>query len=488
MIKNLFFIIFFINLTIPKAGIYLRIPGQIRVPLTLGYVVFLLLFLIWVISNIKKSRAIFLGSFIKKVGIFYLFYAFLIYFIHRHSGYSGLIMVRYVIYSGSLAAFYLALDMAGREGKLTGLIKIIAISMSLVSIYGLLQVFFDSEQIALVGLTEIYGSPEEPIITPDDDVFLVQEGSGTMKNSMFAKGDSADDSDRRVYVGRKVFSTFHHGNVFGSHLVLFSPIIFSLVGAVRQRRQKAIYFCLAVITFLSLLFANSRGALIGFFVSCLTLFLISAEKKKTFLSLTLVLLSGIIFFNLILNLAQRYNFKITSVDARLYRRIVVQGRGCQDIFKMPRLIMEKIRHQEMSVDEGEKGTDYRLNRLTNYRYRDFKEFCRELFSKGNIKFLIFGRGYTGMRVYQNLYFNLLYHLGIVGLFLFLSIVIYILRTGVKAVRGDESGGLIAGGISGIAGFLVHNLFDNLFYFPPMALNFWILSGLVLGIAGYKEKS
>jgi len=484
IIQGLFFISLFINLTIPKAGIYLRKGEDVRIPFALGSIIFSLLFLIWLISNTRDLKNIFLGSTLKKIGVFYIFYTLLRYCLTDFTEYKyiGRVIVHYIVYGGYLLVLYLAMDMARFGRKIIPVvIKIIVISMCIVSLYGLMQVFFDSQKISLAGITETYGSPEELLVTYIHNGTHIEEGSASMKNLIATK----DNSGKTVFIGRKVFSTFHHGNLFGSHLVLFAPVIFSMIHIVIQKKWKIVYFCLGVSIFLSLLFANSRGALIGFLGSCLTLFLISKEKKKIFVLLTLILLSGILLFNLILNAAEIYNFKITSADALLYRRGIASR--YRSIFEIPRLFKGKLSSPAGSLADAEiepDSADIKLDRVTNYRYRQFKKFYKILFSEKNISYVIFGRGYRGMKVYQNLYFNLFYNLGILGLCLFLYIVIYILWVSIKSGIISKTGNnvvdrvLVMGGISGIVGFLIHSLFDNLFFFPPFGINFWILGGLV----------
>ena len=205
-------------------------------------------------------------------------------------------------------------------------------------------------------------------------------------------------------------------------------------------------------------------------------------KKQLFLLLTMVLLSGIVAFNFILITAQKFNLKITSADPKVYQEKFVRDRyGI--LFNAPWLI-KKVEQDSL---------DSRLNKMSNYRYLQYKKFYKEFFRQQNIKYLLFGRGYGGFNVYQNLYLNLLAYLGILGFSMYMYIIIYILWRGIKSgVISDPEAGIAAramvmGGISGIVGFGVNNLFDNLIYFPPFGLNFWILSGLVLGNS-YREKN
>jgi O-antigen ligase len=87
---------------------------------------------------------------------------------------------------------------------------------------------------------------------------------------------------------------------------------------------------------------------------------------------------------------------------------------------------------------------------------------------------------------NNLYFETLASLGIAGLGALLLVVVGLARAARTAVRqhgGASVAGLIAAGAAiGIAAYFVHGFFDYFLEFTPTYALFWLLAGIVTGLA------
>ena len=168
------------------------------------------------------------------------------------------------------------------------------------------------ETISLPGITELYGSPKDTQITLIHGQPHVTSGHAWQKNAMRSLKAGVDP----VFVGTKIFSTFHHGNILGSHLASFLPLVIAFALAKKKNRISLILLSFLIISGgVNLLFANSRAALAGFLIG---LAVICFFFKKYFFYITALGVITVLVFISIMAGAIFLEHNITGADPSIF--------------------------------------------------------------------------------------------------------------------------------------------------------------------------
>jgi len=422
---SLFHLSFFLSITIPKSG--RTVSG---VPITTANICILLALMLWALKFIfsqTRRKPIYLS----KVLMLFILYGMIASVIGFMKGNSyKFIVLDFVAFIGFIPVYFLVCSVVNTKKHIRQLMATIVVGMAIICLYGVLQPRLGFEKIAIPGLTKQYN-------------MAIYQGVG--KWNVIEGG------------GQKVYSTFQNGNVFGNHLALFIPLLGGLLlGMPSSVFRKKIFltgtFLLACYT---LFITYSRGALISMIVGIMFLaFLFKKIRFKAIVMMSVVLIVFLIFI--------QYNSERPELARYDFRRV---------------------------ADDPNRFSAGRIFRV---------KFVLSHFSNYPVSEKLFGRGFGAGLVMQqrsdytdNLYLTLLFKFGIIGLLLLFGVFILFFQRlfFLYSITPDKQlKGIIAGGMAGMIAALVHYLADTLWLFPPLAANFWFLTGIAMmaGVIGSQE--
>lgn len=281
LVYNLFIITVFFNIWFPKAGIKLQ-----GIPLTLGNVFFIITFLWWLMTTLKKGKITVCSSTkIMLVGILYfiLKYAIIIFSKSNISSYVTY-MIPLIIYPFML---FVTRDLVKENKELKSKVfRVVYYGFYFLCFYSLLQFFVGIGNCDIPGLT----------VNLTD---YVQMGPQWFMNK--ANGIEVANS--------KIVSTYQNGNLFGVNLLFIYPLVFNYLK--EKNKEKSLYFSLflfIICTFLTL----SRTCWLGIVVFVFLGIILEREKNKTSL-----LRKVVIIFLCIISLICVFKF-IPSVSDRFF--------------------------------------------------------------------------------------------------------------------------------------------------------------------------
>jgi hypothetical protein len=466
VLKKIFFIAFFISLTFPRAGFYFQ-----NIPVTAANILLGIVSLAWLLKRIlnKKSPE---GPF-EWIALIYFGYVFFRFLPGITGGEASKAIIGMIVMAGYGVLVFVTLYFLKTKRDISFVIILIILSLGLTAGYGLLQVFFDIETLSIPGLTELYGSPEKPVVIYKDGWYQVISGRAVAKNIMWG----GELWSHPLLVGHKIFSTFHHGNLYGLHLAVFIPFIFGLTGI--YSIKKRIFLCLFLImAMVVLIFANSRGALLGLSVGLITLMFLSplAERIRIFSSVTI----SFLVFMLIISIAVFSNYKITGVDPSVYfyrnfePRYITFAQNMA-VFSQARLKKEYKKTENLGLE---------IDALSNKRFSLWRRALKDTFKGRTLREILLGNAFhkTSVSKLHNFYLLTIFEIGLTGFALFSLFSGYIILTSLRSLTRLKDKKLKAaagGGIAGITAALTHNLFDFPFYYPALLANFWMLAGIVM---------
>ncbi len=419
---------FFLSITIPKSGKTIS-----SIPITTANVCILFTLLYWIFHVFSSSpHIIFQVPAAKPIFLFVLYsiMAVLIGAIYHNSPKS--ILLEFVAFVGFIPVYFLICTSVRTKTHLNILLGLIVIGLILVCGYGVLQRVIGFERIAIPGITEQYN--------------LIQYAKFGGRWNWVVGGE------------RKLYSTFQNGNIFGNHLATFIPFLGGILFSLRSFWKKIILGGVFILAWYALIFSYSRGALVGTLSGFLFLALISKRTRlKTIIVTCIIICSLLVMWKYVADRPEfaRYDFQKITTNP--------------DQFSAGRV------SRALSVLKG--YTDIPLH--------------SQLFGLG------FGgvlrSSYQRIDYVDNLYLTLLYKTGAVGLGILCIVFVKFfwkllkLRNKTDDIRTKA---LINGGIAGLVSSLVHNIADILWFFPPLAVNFWFLAGITMMIAviGTRETS
>lgn len=239
-------------------------------------------------------------------------------------------------------------------------------------------------------------------------------------------------------------------NTLGGYLVFIISIVIGFLLTSTSFRHRLIYFGLALLFFVPLLYTQSRSSYIAFVPAMIT-FLFLSEKKIMILSS--ILLAGLIFLFFTPDVAQRrisYTFK--------------QGQSRTDVVKIG----------------GVKLDTSTSDRLKSW-YAASKDWVKEP---------LLGYGVTGYRFVDAQYIRVLVETGVFGLFAFLLLIRTIYKMAYANFLNTDkafSRGLVMGFLAGFTGLLFHGLGANTFIIVRIMEPFWFVTGMVILINQIEDK-
>jgi len=475
MLKKIFFVAVFLTLTFPRSGVYIN-----TLPLTIPNIIFGIISLTWIFKRIYYKNCP--KGTLEWIGLTYFIYVFL-------SAVFGLIqgerlnaLIGLATMAGYGVLFFLTIYFIKTRRDVLFISRLIIFSLVLIITYGALQVILDIQSLSIPGLTELYGSPQQPITCFKDGWIQVISGRALSKNIMWGAWGGVISLSSPVLLGHKVFSTFHHGNLFGSHLAIFIPFLFSMA-LISSAKKKIPLYLFLIIAIVVLIFTNSRAALFALMAGFLSLmiFLSPLDRFRLF---SLIIISFLIFI-LIISLAVSYGVKITGIDPSGYLYHNLEPRYFGPLQKAILFWQSKIKAGYNETESLRYSQD--LHNFTNQRFRVCRDSFLILFrSERPLRAILFGNNFKEPSYkYGNFYLWMIFENGMVGFGLFLVFIGYIIITSMRFlnyIKDQKLNAIGRGGLSGLIGGLVHNLIDAPFYYSPILANFWILAGLVIVIS------
>lgn len=371
-------------------------------------------------------------------------------------------IINFVVIAGGVLLFFIVVELVRGQREVETFLNIVCISVFIVSLYGLLQVFIDIKTISLPGLTELYGSPEKPQIELVHGHPQVIAGRAWQKNTMW----SWQSNTSPVFIGTKIFSTFHHGNVFGNHLITFLPLVITMALTKKKRFPSILLFFLSILGGINILFTNSRGALAGILVGIMVMIFLRRRYILPVISIGLIIYFT---FLMILSEAVIHKRNITGVNSSVY--LLFYEARYTDLFRHLLLLPR------------DRGRWVEINALSNQRISRLKIALENVFLIPSTRQLIFGSTFklNPDLILHNYFISIIYKIGLLGFGLFCSVLILLFKTLFSSIRDTPQSHIIIGGIAGLVAALAHNIIDAPFYYPPLAFNFWILSGFMLNV-------
>ena len=405
----LFYLSFFLSMTIPKAGKTIS-----NIPITIANLAILATLTAWGIhltfSSASRKHLPLAKPIVFLIG--YGIFASLIGYINQFALKN--IITDFSAFFGFIPVYFLACTVVKTKKHVTLVLLAVIVSLLLVSLYGSLQPRLGFDRIAVPGITQ-------------QSNMIMYQG---VKRWNMIEGDT-----------QKVYSTFQNGNVFGNHLTLFIPFLVGILLGVQSFMKKMIALGVFLLSCYTLIITYSRGALVG--TICGVLFFAVVAKKirgKTLLILLILCGFGI---GLVSVLGKRQEFNRFNLQ---------RATADPDQFSAGRIYRAKLA-------------------LTAYAELPFTE-----------KF--FGVGLGGPHPADNLYLTLLMKIGLVGMALLFWVLfqlfgeLFHLRKNISNVHVQS---LLNGGMAGLIASLLHNIVDVLWFFPPLAANFWFLAGIAMSI-------
>lgn len=248
----------------------------------------------------------------------------------------------------------------------------------------------------------------------------------------------------------RAFSIVTSPNVLGSYMALITPIGMGLVLYSKNRLEKLFWAGITLITLLALVFTASRGAWFAFafviFVGCLMwnkrlalYFLIAGVVGAVIISfMPSVPVIGSVHDRIATLFTEEYFVKSLS-DGRLKRWFDAYNQ-----MRVEPLFGAGLGHHGGAVADRHFGTTY----TDSYLFKSIAEF------------------------------------GLIGVGLLLSLMAIIIRYGYKVARAAKNTPhfyLLLGLFCGLFAVMLHNMVENIFEVPFMALYFWLFGGFVTGL-------
>jgi hypothetical protein len=415
----LFYLSFFISITIPKSG-----KTVANIPITIANLLILFTLGWWLMTSLFSQKTIFHVLSSKPIILFMVYgvVAFLIGFINHNP--RKYIVLDFVAFIGFIPVYFLVCHVIRTQEQLKRIVWAIGLSSFLVCSYGLLQTKLGFERIAMPGITEQYGK-------------ITYQGVGRWN---VIEGGAI-----------KVYSTFQNGNIFGNHLATFIPFLGGILIGLSSSKKKMLFLGIFLLSCYVLILTYSRGALFGTISGIMVLAVIS--KKIRLRAIVVVFLIFSVFFVFLQKSADRpelarYDFSRMTSNPEQFSagRIERAKQVLGGFYNLP------FPAQLFGIGFG--GV---LISPLGWRF----EYVDNLYLT-----LLFKMGIVGLMM-------------LIGMLTSLFLSLLKLRSSTPDLYFR---GLINGGIAGLGASLIHNLADTLWFFPPLSANFWFLAGITMSIA------
>lgn len=422
----LFYLAFFLSITIPKSGRTIS-----NIPITTANIVILCALLVWAVRLIFVQENLFSLPLAKPLLVFMLYGCVSIFIGLAQGNPYKIVLLDFVAFIGFIPVYFLVCSVLRTPSGVQKVIWLIVISLLLVCSYGMLQKRIGFDRIAVPGITEQYN-------------LIIYQGVGRW--NVIEGG------------GQKLYSTFQNGNIFGNHLATFIPFLAGIVLGAQQSRKKFVLFIILLFTWYILFLTYSRGALVGMVGGFMALAVISKKiRVKAILVIMLV--------------------------------VLILGAVLWQYAERPEMVRYDLRRISTDPNRFSAGRLERAQQVLSGVAA--LPLPQKLFGLGFGGELITSTHWRFMYV-DNLYLTLLFKMGIIGIVILFITLFQIFVTLLKYARTLQdipSRSLIYGGIAGLTASLIHNLADTLWFFPPLAVNFWFLTGITvcIGTIGIRQQ-
>jgi len=245
-----------------------------------------------------------------------------------------------------------------------------------------------------------------------------------------------------VYDSNTVRSTLNNQNVFGMYLVLMAPLLLYLVGCYRGLRRVAILFACALV-FAALLASHSRSAWVGFLAS--VVIVSSLREKNLFRGLVLAAVLFVVCASLLLV------FKQSTFAAKIFRAQADVGERMSCYSKVFAVIAQN------PIGIGA-GTFRQQAVCGDYHHA------------------------------HDLFLQLAVERGVFALVVFAHLVVVFLKSAASPELKDGYASAVRWGLTaGVVGVLVQGLFDYPFYSQRIALLFFFVLAVVMGVVSPAQR-
>ncbi len=335
-----------------------------------------------------------------------------------------------------MSVFFIAFDAAREKKRLPFYIEIMFIAVIIAFLYGLGQMYLNW-----------------PVIST--------------QNEEYSKGGSLFWTP-----GARLHSTFAGHYDLAAYLVLVSPLFLGFYFLLKKFWHKILFIIIVFLpSFWLLMQTSSRVSFAGYLVAgVIALWLL---RRKIFIVPFLILsILGSIFLGTI---GERFKFFIdlyTKPAQNILKSQVVKPVYAAESGETPQALVE------------DRSIEIRLNQEWPRAVRAFK------------KNPLIGTGYSSLNLAtDNDYLRMLGETGIVGTLSFLLIIVSLVSACLLKFRGWVSSVItiekvvVAGFIGGLFGLLVNATFIDVFEASKVAIVFWLIAGLAMGvISQHDEKS
>lgn len=284
----------------------------------------------------------------------------------------------------------------------------------------------------------------------------------------------------------RVFGTFGHANHLGAYLAAHAVILCLYPGFTWLKTQKIIwkiiYPVLILLHFITLILTASRGALLAFILSILTVFIVSHffRKEKTLKSKSVIYKNISIFIILIfLTCGALYIAKDSLAELGLFKRTEATV-ATIDKGKIPDRLSFLYSSLAMFADHPMLGTG-----LSTFRdsYSAYRRADYYIDGPGNAQYI------TVPEAAHNEYANILATQGLLGILAYLLIIAAAIGHIIKTMRRDTSSRNLAFQLALLGGLCVY-LFQTIFNFGEITnlFFFYFLLGIIFTSEELKIKS
>lgn len=274
---------------------------------------------------------------------------------------------------------------------------------------------------------------------------------------------------------RRVVSFFSYPNAVGLFL---APIISLFLGYLyyldkNKWGQKIVFSCLIILSFLTIVFARSEGAIIAFLAASFVFFFFAGKKKRVIVSvLALVLTSVILIFSpLRTTFFEKASFSDLSGQIRLQQwKETVRTLKGKAFF-----LGNGLSNYQQAV------TPYHQEGIF-FNYDGMENFDALVWATPELR----EKYWQPVEIYlypHNIFLNFWSEIGLLGLLAFMYLMIRAVALGIKLYKhysgkDDKKKYLVLGIISSLVSVFVHGLVDVPYFKNDLAAFFWLLIALL----------
>lgn len=274
---------------------------------------------------------------------------------------------------------------------------------------------------------------------------------------------------------RRVVSFFSYPNAVGLFLAPIMSLFLGYLYYLDKNKwgQKIVFSCLIILSFLTIVFARSEGAIIAFVAAAFVFFFFAGKKKRVIISvLALVLTSVILIFSpLRTTFFEKASLSDLSGQIRLQQwkettqtikgKTIIFGNGLSN-------------YQQAIAPYHQEGIFFNYDGMEN--------FDALVWATPELR----EKYWQPVEVYlypHNIFLNFWSEIGLLGLLVFMYIMIRAVVLGIKMFKyyshkDDKKKYLLLGMISALMSIFVHGLVDVPYFKNDLAAFFWLLLALL----------